>query len=217
MLTNVVALNLGFDVPVKLYSSELLLMAAFLVLPDVPPLWRFFVGKQDAHLSRGRVRRSERRALRLAAHAVQVVTIGWMLYNTGLSAWKLSHEDNTPLSGSWKVDRAGGALAAEGWTGLSTNGKGFLRVSKGLQGEFRKVDVDANGQLLRIFGDTHGPNSNATVPSGILRWKPETQHLLELSGTWQGKPATLVLRRSLRDSKLETRGFHWVQEDPFNR
>lgn len=37
-MTNVVALNFFYDVPVKLYSSHLLLMAVFLLLPDVQRL-----------------------------------------------------------------------------------------------------------------------------------------------------------------------------------
>jgi hypothetical protein len=43
VMTNVVMLNFCYDVPVKLYSSHLLLTAVFLLLPDVSRLWQFFV------------------------------------------------------------------------------------------------------------------------------------------------------------------------------
>ncbi len=41
-LLNIVMLNFCYDVPVKLYSVHLLVMALFLLLPDVRALWNFF-------------------------------------------------------------------------------------------------------------------------------------------------------------------------------
>src|SRR5271166_352434 len=43
LMSNVLMLNLGYDVPVKLVSIHLLLMAGFLVAPDLRRLTRFFV------------------------------------------------------------------------------------------------------------------------------------------------------------------------------
>jgi len=42
VLSNVVALNFSYDVPVKLYSSHLLAQAIFLLLPDARRLGNFF-------------------------------------------------------------------------------------------------------------------------------------------------------------------------------
>src|SRR5262249_52887402 len=41
--TMVFALNMSYDVPVKLYSFHLLLMGVFLILPDLGRLWNMFV------------------------------------------------------------------------------------------------------------------------------------------------------------------------------
>ena len=100
VLLNVVALNLSYDVTVKLYSMELLLMALSLLLQDLRPIWLIFVKGESAHLSRGRVPRSERRALRAVALSMQIITIGWILYNNGLGAWRLWHGGQTPLHGA---------------------------------------------------------------------------------------------------------------------
>ena len=43
VMTNVFAMNVFFDVPVKLYSFHYLLFAAFLVIPDVPRLVGIFI------------------------------------------------------------------------------------------------------------------------------------------------------------------------------
>src|SRR5882757_7810672 len=42
VVANVVLYNFFFDVPVKLYAAHLLIMALFVVLPDVRPLFDFF-------------------------------------------------------------------------------------------------------------------------------------------------------------------------------
>ena len=43
VLSNVVALNVFYDVPVKLYSANLLAMAIYLAVPDLRRLFDFFV------------------------------------------------------------------------------------------------------------------------------------------------------------------------------
>ncbi|MEM1179681.1 MAG: hypothetical protein AAGM22_15135 [Acidobacteriota bacterium] len=48
VMTNVFALNVFFDVPVKLYSFHYLLMAALLVIPDLPRLFAVFVANRPA-------------------------------------------------------------------------------------------------------------------------------------------------------------------------
>lgn len=42
VLANIVALNFFFDIPAKLFSSHLLLMAVFIALPDLPRLIKLF-------------------------------------------------------------------------------------------------------------------------------------------------------------------------------
>jgi hypothetical protein len=47
-LTNVVMINFCYDIPVKLWSTELLLMAVFLLLPDLKRLADVFVFNRAA-------------------------------------------------------------------------------------------------------------------------------------------------------------------------
>lgn len=57
VLVNVVALNLCYDVPVKLFSVNLLLLSGYLLFPYVRPLWRVLVqGETTAPLAEIRVR-----------------------------------------------------------------------------------------------------------------------------------------------------------------
>jgi uncharacterized membrane protein YphA (DoxX/SURF4 family) len=76
VMGNVVALNFCYDVPVKLFSSHLLLMALFLLIPDIAPLWKFLILRQVSKLEGVWIPRFERRALRIATRVLQVLVIG---------------------------------------------------------------------------------------------------------------------------------------------
>src|SRR2546430_5445346 len=47
VFSNIFALNLGYDLPIKIYSLHILLVCLFLVLPDAPRLVRFFLLNQE--------------------------------------------------------------------------------------------------------------------------------------------------------------------------
>ena len=66
VMLEVAVLNFCYDVPVKLYSTHLFLMSVFLLLPDLKPMWEFFVRRRPAVLEGVWVPRSERRSLRIA-------------------------------------------------------------------------------------------------------------------------------------------------------
>jgi uncharacterized membrane protein YphA (DoxX/SURF4 family) len=79
VMTNVVMMNFCYDVPVKLGSSQLLFSSIFLLIPEIPRLWQFFV------LNRAVSSRMEpvlfvSRWAKYAALTAQVLLIGWFSY-----------------------------------------------------------------------------------------------------------------------------------------
>jgi hypothetical protein len=57
-----------------------------------------------------------------------------------------------------------------------------------------------------------------TIKNGIaFRWSRQDGNVLLLTGTVGEKETTIRLRRIDETLLLRTRGFHWVQEYPFNR
>lgn len=53
ILTNIVLFDVFFDIPVKLYSANLLLITLVLTAPDVRPLWQFFWKNRAAAPTQG--------------------------------------------------------------------------------------------------------------------------------------------------------------------
>src|SRR3954468_4855691 len=47
-VTNVLVMNMAYDVQVKIFSAHLLIAAVFLLVPDLSRLWEFFVLQQSA-------------------------------------------------------------------------------------------------------------------------------------------------------------------------
>ena len=106
VLSNVVALNFSYDVPVKLFSSHLLAMAVFVILPDVRRLADFFI------LNRATERVSEqplfrrtafRRGALVVASLFAIAVVGTSLYQS-YDQRRTFVAERSPLYGVWEVE-----------------------------------------------------------------------------------------------------------------
>jgi hypothetical protein len=79
-LLNVVVLNVSYDIGVKLYSLHLLLMAAFLLAPDLKPLIQMSVLQQRGTLADLPTPSFVSRWATFGAKAVWTVFVGVVLY-----------------------------------------------------------------------------------------------------------------------------------------
>ena len=108
VMLNVVMLNFGYQVAVKLSSMNLLLAAVFLAAPDLGKLTRFFVFNQRVDVPDASDPILERRGLRLALTVSKIVLATLMLYNsfsTGYQNALFRPPSNRPvLSGLYEVE-----------------------------------------------------------------------------------------------------------------
>jgi hypothetical protein len=210
-ISNVVALNFCYDVPVKLYSSHLLLMSLFLLIPDLTALTRFFLLHEPSRLQGAWLPKFERRRLRAAAIALQAIVICSVLYNNIWGGYKSVKEmssgyfKNAPIYGIWNAD-------AGPWRQLTIHLSRFLsardpagnRLSLNSTYDESKHTVKLTSARLEQDGD-------------FTYTQPDPQHLT-LRGTLNGNPVVAEFRRQDESSLLLiNRGFHWINEDPFNR
>jgi hypothetical protein len=80
-LSNVVALNFCYDVPVKLYSTNLVLMAVFLLAPDLQRLANVLVLNRPARPADLTEPAFPRRWMRIAVLVFWGLFVGYSLYN----------------------------------------------------------------------------------------------------------------------------------------
>jgi hypothetical protein len=218
-MLNVVTLNFCYDVPVKLYSSHLLLMSIFLLIPDAVAMMRFFLLHQPSRLEGVWVPRFERRWLRVVAIALQVLVISSILYNKIWGGYKSVRESSitylkhAPLYGVWNADSFTGDVAdAARWRQLT------IQFSRGLSIR------DAGGERISFTTTYDEPKRTLKLSSTQLKkegnftyYQPDAEHLI-LRGSLDGNPIVAEFHR-FDDSRflLISRGFRWINEDPFNR
>lgn len=107
-MTQVFTLNMTYDTPVKLFSFHLLLMALFLLAPELQRLADFFFRNRTVAPSTQPQLFNTRRANRIA-FAVQIVFGLWMVGTTVYGYWGDWHtygggRPKSALYGIWNVD-----------------------------------------------------------------------------------------------------------------
>jgi hypothetical protein len=225
-LSNVFMLNMSYDVPVKLYSFHLLLMAVFLVAPDLRRIANCLV------LSR-RVEPAveeplfKRKGLNRGALAFQLVFgavfVGAFLYQSREQTKQYGALAPRPaLYGIWSVDEfvLDGAvrppIMTDGlrWQRLIFEQPEALTVqSMSGADQYFKLKMDAANKTFSLgkFGEK---DKNWTAASAFTQ--PQSDRLM-LEGKLDGKPVQVKLERTDTKFLLTTRGFHWINEFPFNR
>lgn len=242
VMSNVVMMNLCFDIPVKLHSTLLLLMAIYVAGPDLGRLFR-------AVLGRGAIAASERpnlfadRRLWVAGLICQWMMIAQAAWNYGYdhfhsprAAWRtptlasglyqLESIDHAPIP---NYQPAVSATAAASPSPAQAARFGMATSDELLKAPWARVAISrfAMGVLFsdgsyRSFGlmpENAQPVLTLAGPqTAVLKYrKPDGDHLV-LEGDVGPQHVTARLKRLDEGAfTLRSRPFTWVQEYPFNR
>jgi uncharacterized membrane protein YphA (DoxX/SURF4 family) len=234
VMANVFALNMSYDVPVKLASFHYLLMAAFLVLPDAQRLLNVLVLNRTA-APRASVPLSSRRWINQGALILSALLgVALLASLTHFSLQRYAVENPTaaarsPLYGVWTVDEfvssatpvrpfftdklAAGMNIVPGedrWTELiiDTPRGSAIGLSNGAL-DYVTMSLDTANATLSV-GDPSDPNWKCN----FVYQRAGKEHL-NLEGAINGNSVSLKLHRSNLSSRLTSRGFHWINEFPF--
>ncbi len=224
VMANVVALNFCYDIPVKLFSATLLLMAVFVAAPALRPLLTLLVLRRPAALPEdGPPITGALRFVRLAVKLVIAASLTW----TVLDTWK-TYETWGPgaikadLHGLYRVER----FSLHGvelpplktdpirWDEVIVDSPRVMQV-RGMTGEWSPIPTrhDAATRTLRIARDWE-----EDAPQFKLTYERPAEDTLILRGAyWRGPIDVRLKRVDVNEFLLVRRGFHWVNEYPFNR
>ncbi|HTR24211.1 MAG TPA: hypothetical protein VMI10_09505 [Terriglobales bacterium] len=224
-MIHVFMLNMTYDVPVKLFSFNLLLMSLFLLAPDVQRLYDFFLGNRavapSAHPELFRARRANR-----IAFAVQVLFGLWMIGSTvygGVTSWHTygGGRVKSALYGIWNIEEL--SIDGQVRSPLVTDYDRFRRAIFDLQERMWFQRMDDTFYSLGAAIETKS-KTIALTKSTDKNWKgqfsferPAADQLI-LDGEMDNHKMRMQMRMVDRNRfLLVNRGFHWVQEYPFNR
>ncbi len=221
-MTHIFVLNMCFDVPVKLYSFHYLVMAMFLAAPDVPRLLNVLV------LGRAVEAKSfppllERRWIDRLALALRTVVVIALLYSqihSGYQQWSDRYGGpEPPVLGRYEVVamRADDQEPSKGdptpWKSLDFMNKSMMRLT-------------ARTPPALVYRVAWNPEEKTftltkfSTPawSATFSYDLPAPDALELRGSMDGKTIVATLKRSPeKRHELMNRGFHWIQELPYNR
>jgi hypothetical protein len=222
-LSNVVALNLCYDVPVKLYPINLLLMAAFLALPDMKRLTDFFVRGRATEPTPLRPLFQNRRLDGVARVLRTLLVVSWVavsLWQSYQPYMEFHDAPRTPLYGIWAVDEWDDNGVAQPplltdtsqWRRVVFDYPGILAVQT-MPGAWHRYL-----QTLDPATRTLALSRNSPAWSCTLTYTQPRPNLLTLSGTLDGRQVVVKLHHEDPGKfLLIRRGFHWINELPYNR
>ena len=217
-------LNMTYDVPVKLFSFHLIVLSLFLLAPDARRLIGLLLLNRTAQPSTmiplGRTVRARR-----IGFAAQLLFGGYLVamnLNSARDSWMRygGGAPKSPLYGVWNIEQ----MAIDGQTRspLTTDYDRFRRVifDRPTQATFQRMNdtfvpyaakIDTSAKTVTLT------RSDPTVPYRFSYEQPSPD-LLVLKGSIDGHTMQMQARLFDRDNfLLVSRGFHWVQEYPFNR
>ena len=224
-LTQVFALNMTYDVPVKLFSFHLILFSVFLLAPEGRRLFDFFLSDRAAKPPSQPPLCRTARANRIAV-GLQVV---FGLYLAGMNVYgsvQSWHEygggrQKPSLYGIWNVDEL--SIDGQVRSPLLTDYDRWRRVifDFPMYTQFERMDETFAG-----FGSSiSDKDKTLTLTKGDdKKWKavfafnrPAPDELV-LDGAMDGHKTHMQLKL-LDRSKLTLvgRGFHWINEYPYQR
>ncbi len=226
VLTNIVAMNFCYDVPVKLFSSNLLLMAIFIAVPDMTRLINFFF-KNKAVPAKNIQPKFYKRWMKITWVSVKILFIGSVLYSTITGAWEgytIYGDEATqkkPLFGIYNV------------TKFVVNNKPLLPLATDTS-QWKQLNVTSDkyatikmmNDSLKNFNFIVSPVTKTVKVSefsdqddkSILDYSnPDSTHLI-LTGKIKEDSVYIEMKKvDIKNMRLIKRGFHWINEYPYNR
>ena len=220
VMLHVVVLNFSYDVPVKIYSSVLFFTALVIAAPDAKRLADFFVLKAKPERSL-----MARKALWTTARVLAMLFVIFTVFTSMKQSWQrrqmyLARGSASPLEGVWNVDE------------LTIDGVGHPPLTTDTE-RWRRFVIAGESASIQIMDDSRtrfGLTLDAKAQTLVLKKRADRRFLatfhysrpdpktLALDGTFEGKKIAATLHRADMDAfLLRSRGFHWVNEVPFNR
>jgi hypothetical protein len=237
VMAHVTALNFCYDVPVKLFSSHLVLMALFLTLPDLQWLIRAFVLGRRVE-PRGVTPLTRWRWLNWILAVFRLVVVGayvWACLNRAEQGRSLYGDlsPRFPVTGLWEVNefesdgtaRPPLPTDAERWQYLTVGRRTTLgtgMVVRTMTRATSNLRALINTEERRIANDPTPPRGMPPVSLpppvafGLTYEQPEPDRLV-IEGTFDKHQLKVRLHRvDQSEFLLLNRGFHWINETPYN-
>lgn len=217
VMINVALLNFFYDVPVKIFSSHIVLLCVFIVSGDAIALYRFFVLHQPSQL-RFQKRTSDKRWKRISLIGVKCLVIAFFIFSS--SSMLFYTPPAVQMEGAYSVEK------------LIINNQEVPSCSKDSVG-WKKLLISYSDRASVILNNDSTKAFKNIIDTGkktLTLRKKEKENIyaylhydvqkdsIMFTGTIGRDSVRMkTTRKKKEDYKLNKRGFHWINEYPFNR
>ncbi|MEP6611546.1 MAG: hypothetical protein ABJA76_06665 [Mucilaginibacter sp.] len=223
---NIMAINYCFDVPVKLLSTALVIMCLFLMTRDATRLINFFFKNADAKPSNLTPHRFKAKWKNITLTALKVLLIAYTLildFTQALSAEKQygNKAPKPPLYGLYNVEtfiKNRDTLKplttdTARWSKFMISYEGSAQI-KLMNDSMKRFSFKADVKKHTIVANTYAD----TVNKYHLTYATLSPGVLILKGNWKKDSINVTLRKiDATKFRLINRGFHWINELPYNK
>ncbi|MCR8558301.1 DoxX family protein [Mucilaginibacter sp. BJC16-A38] len=223
---NIMAINYCFDVPVKLLSTFLVLMCLFLMIRDTTRLINFFFRNREALPSNLSPHRFKARWKNITLCVIKFILIAFTIWSNFANCVSLAKQygDNgkkPPLYGLYKVESF--AINNNILPPLTTDTTRWNKFWISYPGGFTIKLMNDSTKYYPAKTDTIKHQIVVNLPTDTVRvytlnYSFEKPDIMILKGNW--KQDSVLIRLHKMDPKnfpLLKRGFHWVNEFPYNK
>ncbi len=224
IMINVAVMNFCYDIPVKLFSMNIILMAFYLAAYDIERIVNvFFLHKEMPAAFRPFYKSGPKT---IAQRSLKALAILFILYATLWTSFKMQNEwgpavPKPPLYGIYNVDAF--LLKGDTLPPLTTDTLRWKQIVISWPGliNIRAMNDSSRWMLLKI---------DSTKKTAVIIDRKDTLHRstfsyfqtdkerLTFKGTINNESATITMNRYDENRfLLMNRGFHWINEYPLNR
>ena len=217
VVINIVAINMFFDVPVKLFSSHLLMMSILIMSPHIKKLFQiiFDISNLFVHKMNWKIKEIP------MPQIGKWVLLGFVIYPilSGVSERNKRGVASNPMNGIYEVqlyqNKSDSLLPAtdpvEEWNKIVLYDNVIQAINRNRTRSYFKIDKDSINQTMRIsdyYDSTKVSQLHYQYADSVLTLTgkyPEVSVFIEAK---QGDKEDFLLLK---------RGFRWINEVPFNR
>jgi hypothetical protein len=222
---NVMAINYFYDVPVKILSTSLFVFSLFLLSRDIKRLTLFFFSGQAISLPVIPWPYTGNKKLNIARIVSKVLIIGFVLISTtiqGIEGEK-QYGDSVPKPKLWGVYNVETfVLGKDTLPPLMTDTLRWKKFVIAFPTQARIYHVnDSTSRYTSAIDTTH---HSMTLSMGAIEYKLKYEQQdsvhFRFAGLLQRDSVFITLRKVKtrpEDFRLMGRGFHWINETPYNR
>lgn len=219
VMLNVALLNYMYDVPVKIFSTLIVLLCVFILSYEWKTLFNFFVLHRTEKLDYNKLK-VKKKWLQVTLRVIKIIIIVAIFWISISQLWGTLDEKPAPMEGAYTVNSfvlnhdtipvASNKNDSIGWNKMIVDYPGWVSIqynSDKKSWKQLKVDTLKKSFTMDNQDSTHYAFFNYSIKKDTVTF----------TGTIEKDTANIIFtRKQKKDYSLTNRGFHWINEYPPN-